>query len=152
MADEIYLSGALGTFFWGILLLLIGAKVVIHCSLAIASEMGWTDSFVGFTIIAIGTSFPEIVTSLIASFRGYGSICIGNIIGSNIFNILFIVGASAYVCPLSITDSLRLFAIPFFVILTTLLSFLLATRRSIDRFFGFILFTLYLLSFHYMVR
>ncbi|MDR0678407.1 MAG: calcium/sodium antiporter [Holosporaceae bacterium] len=152
IAKKIHLGRSFGTFFWGIGLLLVGAEMVIRYSTVIANEMEWTDSLVGFTIIAIGTSFPEIITSLVASLRGYGSICIGNIVGSNIFNILFIVGASACICPLPIENHLRLFGVPSFVALTSIMGFLLATRRTINRFNGFILLVLYLVFFYFIVN
>ncbi|MDR1366331.1 MAG: calcium/sodium antiporter [Puniceicoccales bacterium] len=148
MVKKIHLGRAFGTFFCGIGLLLIGAKIVIYYSIVIANKMEWSDSLVGFTIIAIGTSFPEIATSLIASFRGYGSICIGNIIGSNIFNILIVAGASACICPLRVEARFRLFGIPSLVILTSIMGFFLATRRTINRSHGFILLVLYLVSFY----
>ncbi|MDR0417998.1 MAG: calcium/sodium antiporter [Puniceicoccales bacterium] len=152
ITKNIHLGRAFGTFFWGIGLLLVGAKIVIYYSIAIANKMEWSDSLVGFTIIAIGTSFPEIITSLIASFRGYGSICIGNIIGSNIFNILIVAGTSACICPLRIENRFRLFGIPFFVVLTSIMGFFLAVRRTIDRFNGLILFMLYLVSFYFIMN
>jgi len=83
---------------------IIGAQMVVSSAEEIAQLFGVSDFIIGVTIIAIGTSLPELVTSFIAIMRGEFAISAGNILGSNLFNLLMIVGASAMVLPLTIPD------------------------------------------------
>ncbi|MDR1434818.1 MAG: calcium/sodium antiporter [Puniceicoccales bacterium] len=145
MALEIDLWGALKIFLFGLFLLLLGAQLVVQYSVEVARALGWSDAFIGFTIIAIGTSFPEIATSLVAAFRGYGSICTGNIIGSNIFNTLMIIGSCSIIHPLPIDDQLRHFAIPSLIGLTALVWHFFTEKRKIGPYEGFILLVVYLI-------
>jgi cation:H+ antiporter len=144
VASEIDLWRALRIFLFGLFLLFLGAQLVVHYSVKVARALGWSDAFIGFTIIAIGTSFPEIATSLVAAFRGYGSICTGNIIGSNIFNTLMIIGTCAIVHPLSIDAQLRYFSIFSLITLTALIHQFFIKKREIGRYEGFVLFVSYL--------
>ena len=89
-----------------IILILIGGVLVVKGSdfaVSSASEIarcfGMSERFIGLTIVALGTSLPELVTSVTAAKRGNAGIAIGNIVGSNIFNILFVLGTSALICP-----------------------------------------------------
>lgn len=86
----------------GIVCVVIGSQVTVDAASAIAKEFGVSDRIIGLTIVSIGTSLPELVTSVSASFKGRNDIAIGNIIGSNIFNILFVLGTAALVSPAAI--------------------------------------------------
>ena len=86
----------------GIVCVVIGSQVTVDAASAIAKEFGVSDRIIGLTIVSIGTSLPELVTSVSASFKGRNDIAIGNIIGSNIFNILFVLGTAALVSPTAI--------------------------------------------------
>lgn len=85
------LVGALG----GLVLIIAGSKVTVDAATALALYAGLSERFIGLTIVALGTSLPELFTSVAAARRGNADIAIGNIVGSNIFNILFVVGLSA---------------------------------------------------------
>ncbi len=80
----------------GLLAILIGARLTIEAAISIADYMGWSETIVGLTIVAVGTSLPEIAASFAAAFRGMTGMALGNILGSNIFNILLIGGAIAF--------------------------------------------------------
>lgn len=92
---------------FGLVLVLIGASWLVDSSIVIAKRLGVNESIVGLTIVAAGTSMPELVTSLIAAVKREGDIAIGNIIGSNIFNILGILGVTALVEPIDIPAQIR---------------------------------------------
>ena len=86
----------------GIVCVVVGSQVTVDAASAIAKEFGVSDRIIGLTIVSIGTSLPELVTSVSASLKGKNDIAIGNIIGSNIFNILFVLGTAALVSPQAI--------------------------------------------------
>jgi cation:H+ antiporter len=140
IGQEIDIWKALNLFIFGLLLLFLGAKFVIDASVEIARELGWSDALIGFTIVAVGTSFPEIVISLIAALRGYGSICAGNIIGSNIFNSLMITGVCALIHPVPVSEELGRISVPSLIFLTVLMGRFFMTKREIDRLEGLVLF------------
>lgn len=83
----------------GIVCVVIGSQVTVDAATWIAQEFGVSDRIIGLTIVSIGTSLPELVTSVSASLKGHNDIAIGNIIGSNIFNILFVLGSASLVAP-----------------------------------------------------
>ena len=84
----------------GLLLIILGSNVSVDAASAIARNLGMSERFIGLTIVALGTSLPELFTSVSAARRGNADIAIGNIVGSNIFNILFVVGLSALITPI----------------------------------------------------
>lgn len=83
----------------GLVLIIAGSNVTVDAASAIAEAAGMSDRFIGLTIVALGTSLPELFTSVSAARKGNADIAIGNIVGSNIFNILFIVGTTALITP-----------------------------------------------------
>ena len=83
----------------GAVMIVGGSNLVVDGASDIASAMGISDRIIGLTIVAFGTSLPELVTSVSAAKKGNAGIAIGNIVGSNIFNILFVLGAKALICP-----------------------------------------------------
>lgn len=85
--------GAVG----GLALIIAGSNVTVGAATSIATYAGLSERFIGLTIVALGTSLPELFTSVAAARRGNADIAIGNIVGSNIFNILFVVGLSALI-------------------------------------------------------
>jgi len=92
--NNVYLK-SIGLIGIGIILLYIGAILTVDNAVVIASEFGLSETIIGLTVIAIGTSLPELITSIIAIRKGHSDIGIGNIIGSNIYNILMIMGVGA---------------------------------------------------------
>lgn len=83
----------------GLVLIVIGSSITVDAATAIARIIGLSERFIGLTIVALGTSLPELFTSVSAARKGNADIAIGNIVGSNIFNILFVVGTSALITP-----------------------------------------------------
>lgn len=83
----------------GIAMIILGSKLTVDSASWIAGRLGLSERFIGLTIVALGTSLPELFTSVMAARKGNADIAIGNIVGSNIFNILFVVGLSALIIP-----------------------------------------------------
>lgn len=83
----------------GLALVVWGSDVTVDAATSIAEALGLSERFIGLTIVALGTSLPELVTSVSAAMKGKADIAIGNIVGSNIFNILFVVGTTALITP-----------------------------------------------------
>ena len=96
----------------GILALVLGADLLVHGATALARDWGVSEAVIGLTIVAVGTSLPELATTLVAAWRGKSAIAIGNIIGSNIFNVLGILGITAVVLPVPVNPLMALFDIP----------------------------------------
>lgn len=89
----------------GIACVVIGSQLTVDAASSMAKAFGVSDRIIGLTIVAIGTSLPELVTSVSASLKGHNDLAIGNIIGSNIFNILFVLGTASLVAPVGIVFS-----------------------------------------------
>ena len=85
----------------GLVMLVFGARFLVDSAIVIAKALGLSEAVIGLTIVAVGTSLPEFATSLIAAIKRESDIAVGNIVGSNIFNILGILGVSAFITPLS---------------------------------------------------
>ena len=100
---EVSLFKSIGLSALGILMIILGADWTVKGAVWMAELLGVSDLIIGLTIIAAGTSLPELVTSIVAAKKGESDIAIGNIIGSNIFNILFVLGASSSIEPIGLT-------------------------------------------------
>ena len=105
----------------GLLLILFGANWLVDGSSSIAKRFGISEFVIGLTIVGIGTSTPEMVVSFLSSFQGKADMAIGNIVGSNIFNTMMILGVTALIAPLTITKSNLKKDIPLNIIVTILL-------------------------------
>ncbi|MDD7280453.1 MAG: calcium/sodium antiporter [Erysipelotrichaceae bacterium] len=90
----------------GMACILIGSQLTVNGAKSLASLLGLSESFIGLTIVAIGTSLPELVTSVVATKKGEHEIALGNVIGSNIFNILCILGVSSFVNPIIVNNAM----------------------------------------------
>jgi len=88
----------------GIILLVAGAQSLIHGAVGMARALGVGERVIGLTVVAFGTSLPELASSLVAAVKREGDIVIGNLIGSNVFNVLFILGATAAVQPVAVVE------------------------------------------------
>jgi len=96
----------------GLAMLILGSKWLVDAAVEIARVLGVSELVIGLTIVAAGTSLPELATSVVASLRGEGDISVGNIVGSNIFNILSVLGLSALVAPLTVPLAALTFDMP----------------------------------------
>lgn len=120
----------------GLAFLMFGARFLVDGSVSIARDFGVSEAFIGLTIVAVGTSLPELATSIIAAFRRQSEIAIGNIIGSNIFNVLGILGATALITPVPVADRFLTFDLPIMIAASLALTAVLLTRSVIGRAIG----------------
>jgi cation:H+ antiporter len=121
----------------GIVGLFLGGKWVVDGAILIAKSFGFSETFIGLTVVAIGTSLPELVTSAMAAMRKNTDIAVGNVIGSNILNLLWILGISSITMPLpfDITTNTDLVVLIFASSLL-LLAMATGTKNAIDRWDG----------------
>ena len=123
--------------------IVLGGDLVVNSASDIAIALGMSETLVGLTIVAIGTSLPELVTSLTALKKGENQLVIGNVIGSNIFNILFVLGASSAITAISL-DSSMLIDVTFMVFVTVLCFIFGKTQDKFDKKEGAILVALFI--------
>ncbi|KXJ55510.1 MAG: sodium:calcium antiporter [Thalassospira sp. Nap_22] len=128
--------------FAGLGMLMVGAHYLVEGAVTIARTFGVSEAFIGLTIVAVGTSLPELATSLIAALKKQSEIAIGNIIGSNIFNILGILGLTAVVSPIPVADRFLMFDLPVMIAVSIGLTLMLR-RPQIGRIPGIIMLVLY---------
>lgn len=134
--NNVYLK-SIGLIGIGIILLYIGAILTVDNAVVIASEFGLSETIIGLTVIAIGTSLPELITSIIAIRKGHSDIGIGNIIGSNIYNILMIMGVGASLGGVLITADIY---VDYAIMIIFSLSLLIGLKiKIINRTMGVIL-------------
>lgn len=123
----------------GVAALAFGAHLTVTAAVTFARAAGIPELLVGLTIVAVGTSLPELATTVMAAVRKESDIAVANVVGSNIFNVLLILGASAGVRPLGVDPSLMRFEIPASVALSLLLIPFAATGATIKRWEGAVL-------------
>lgn len=112
--------------------------------------MGMSENLVGLTIVSVGTSLPELVTSIVAARKGESDIAIGNAVGSNIFNLLFVLGLSSAIHSIAIHP--EVFYDMLIMILATILTYIFAiTKKCINRWEGTVLFLLYVIYLIYII-
>jgi len=114
-----------------------GSDIAVDSATAIAQMIGFSERFIGLTIVALGTSLPELVTSVVAARKGNADIAIGNIVGSNIFNILFVIGTTAVIAPV-MYESVFLFDGIIVVLAGVLLWVSVLKTRSLRRPWGIV--------------
>ena len=137
----------------GVGLLSIGSQLIVSGAVAISTGLGVSNLVVGLTVVAIGTSFPELATSLSALRRGEGDIALGNIVGSNIFNIGLVLGLPAIIFPGGIRvprDAITM-DLPILLAAVVLLTAFAFTGLVIARWEGALFFVLYLVFVSYLV-
>ena len=122
MNSSIALAAVL--FIVGFVLLIKGADWLVESASSISKRFGISDFVIALTVVSFGTSMPELIVNVMASFQGSSEIAIGNVLGSNIANILLILGISALICPLPVYRSTILSEIPFSLAATFLVGFL----------------------------
>ena len=127
----------------GIAAVIIGGDMVVKSASGIARSFGVSDHLIGLTIVAIGTSLPELVTSIIAAKKGESELALGNVIGSNIFNIFFILGMSAAVSPI-IIGSQTFYDIAIFLAVSIVAYILTRISMSAKRWHGILYILMYI--------
>ncbi len=128
-AGVAYLAG-------GLTALVIGSRFLILGATEIARTFGISEAVIGLTVVAIGTSLPELATSAIAAMRKHSDVAVGNVVGSNIFNILSILGITALISPISIAEQIARVDNWVMVAVSLLAAFFLLTRGHIGRIAG----------------
>lgn len=126
----------------GLALLVGGAQLTVTGALNIARALGISELVIGLTLVAVGTSLPEIATSLIASYRGHNDIAIGNVVGSNIANLLLIMGATSLISPIRVAPEVLQRDFPIAIGFAAVL-LILAMNRQLNRFEASILLIAY---------
>lgn len=129
--------------FGGLAGLIFGASLLIDAATALAREFGISEAVIGLTIVAVGTSLPELATSVVAAFRRHAEIALGNVVGSNIFNILGILGLTAVVVPVPVEPAMAGFDIPLMLAVTLALIALILVAGRISRFAGLVMLAVY---------
>ncbi|MFA7230034.1 MAG: calcium/sodium antiporter, partial [Victivallaceae bacterium] len=127
----------------GLAVLVAGSKLLVNGSVVLARHLGISEAVIGLTVIAAGTSLPELATSIIAAIKKQPDIAIGNVVGSNIFNVLFVLGGAAMVTPLS-TNEIRNIDMYVMIGLSLLLLPFLRSGFTLSRKEGAIMFLIYL--------
>ncbi|MEO0794131.1 MAG: calcium/sodium antiporter [Verrucomicrobiota bacterium] len=133
--DIVFVIAGLGVLVWG-------AEMFVAGAVGIAAKLGISEAVIGLTIIAAGTSLPELATSIVAALKRQTDIAVGNIVGSNIFNILLILGSTAAVRPID-TTGISFIDGAFMLGSSIILLPLAFTDRSISRIEGLVLFSIY---------
>ena len=136
----------------GMIVLALGGQWIVDGAIVIVQKFGMSESLIGLTVVAVGTSLPELATSAVAAWKHKADIAIGNIIGSNIFNIFWILGLSAVIKPLVFSPMLN-FDIYFMAIVTVLLFiFMFVGRKNVlQRWQGIILLGIYVVYVGYLI-
>ena len=122
--------------FVGLGLLVVGAKLMIDSGVVIARQFGISEIVIGIALVAIGTSLPELATSLVSALRDESDILVGNIIGSNLFNIMCVVGLVAIVSPLNVDRELLYFELPIMLVFSLVLFPFMRTGFVLSRLEG----------------
>ncbi len=120
----------------GLLGLALGAELLVDGAAAVAQELGMSERLVGLTIVAVGTSLPELAASAIAALRGHSDVVVGNVIGSNILNVLLCLGVAATLAPIEFNRDGVWFDIAVCCVATLLISGLIRRGRPISRWLG----------------
>ena len=161
-ADEYSFSGTSSTVLWlknivlvvgGLGLLVLGSHWLVDSSTTIARTWGVSELLIGLTIIALGTSLPELATSIVASIRGERDIAVGNVLGSNIFNILAVLGIAGIVSPqgVNVSDTVIQFDAPVAIAVAFACLPIFYSGKRIDRWEGLLFVFYYLAYISYLV-
>ncbi|MGA1197573.1 MAG: sodium:calcium antiporter [Candidatus Latescibacterota bacterium] len=148
-------KGVGGLILWfvvGLVGVLGASHFIVDASVVIASFLGVSEAVIGLTVVAIGTSLPEIATAVMAAKKGHGELMVGNILGADILNICWIAGASALVNPLVVQPRVIHFSFPAMLVMVISMLIVMRTRHQLSRGEGIFLFVLYLGYLGMMVK
>lgn len=137
----------------GLALLIAGARLLVDSAVVFATALGISPLVIGLTVVAAGTSLPELATSIAATVRGQRDIAVGNVVGSNIFNILFVLGTTAAIAPdsLRVAPSTLTFDLPFMIAVAAACLPIFFTGYTIERWEGFVFLLFYVAYTAYLV-
>ena len=140
--QPVALSMALKMMVLGLFAIVMGGDYVVNNACIIAENFGMSEHFIGLTIIAIGTSLPELVTSVIAARKGESDIALGNVIGSNVFNIAFVLGSSATISPITV-NIISVYDVLILLFVSLLSWYFAKTQKRFSRWEGLTMLILY---------
>lgn len=141
---------SLALFLIGLACVIVGGDVVVDASSGIARAIGISDTLIGLTIVAIGTSLPELMTSVVASRKGEDDLAWGNVLGSNIFNIIFILGFSSVLHPIAI-ESVAIFDMVFLFVISFAVYFATMGSRRVNKPIGLSMIAAYAIYTVYII-
>ena len=130
--------------------IVIGGDVSVEAAKEIARTFGLSEALIGLTIVAVGTSLPELVTSIVAARKGESDIAVGNVVGSNIFNIFFILGTSAAISPMNMSSS-YLYDIVVLIVITIVTYIPIAKTKKVGRGMGIVMVAAYAAYMIYLI-
>jgi cation:H+ antiporter len=136
LPSDVNLLHAAGFTIAGLIAVMVGAKYLVESATIIARHLGVSEAMIGLSIVAIGTSLPELATTVAAAIKGEREIALGNIIGSNIFNILAILGLTGLIIPIPVDTRFMSFDVPVMICATLLILVLIYVRGEISRIAG----------------
>lgn len=135
----------------GVVLIIFGSNITVDAATNIARTFGMSERFIGLTIVALGTSLPELVTSITAAVKKNADIAIGNIVGSNIFNILFVIGTSALITPVAYQQQFLFDTVVCVATAVLLLLCLFNKNQKLKRWAGILMLVCYAGYFTYII-
>ena len=133
----------------GLIGIVWGGNLVVDSASNIALTFGWSQTFIGLTIVALGTSLPELVTSVVAARKGENDLAVGNVVGSNIFNILLILGVSSFITPITL-DVTAVYDTIILIIASVIVYVSAISKREIQRKEGILFLVCYFAFFLYV--
>ena len=135
----------------GVVMIVWGSDITVDAATSLARIFGMSERFIGLTIVALGTSLPELVTSVTAAIKGKPDIAVGNIVGSNIFNILFVVGSTALITPVAYSANFMVDSIVA-IAAAVLLWACVALKKKLNRPAGVVMLLAYAAYFVYLIQ
>ena len=136
----------------GAVLIVLGSNVSVDAATELARIFGMSERLIGLTVVALGTSLPELVTSVTAGLKGKADIAIGNIVGSNVFNILFVIGTSALITPVVYQANFLVDSIVCVAVAALLLVCVLNKDNKLKRWGGITMLVCYAAYFVYLIQ
>lgn len=133
----------------GLAVVIGGGQLAVYCAKYIARGIGISETLIGLTVVALGTSLPELITSVVAAKKGNSDLALGNVIGSNLFNVLFVLGLSLLISPISVTMDNMLDALV--VLATSILCYVFAATGKMGRVKGIVFVLCYLVYLTYII-
>ena len=138
-------------FVLGSISLALGSELLVQNAVLIATEFGVSEFVIGLSIVALGTSLPELITSLVAIYKGENSISIGNLIGSNIFNVFAVIGASSLIGDMPVSQDVFHFDLIVMLLFVLFAGYLIFILKKMSRIHGVILLITYVLYIVYSI-
>ena len=123
--------------------MVVGSELLIDGAIDLARAAGVSDTVIGLTLVAVGTSLPELATAVVAGMRGHSDVALGNVVGSNIFNLLLIIGVLAMIAPFSVAPEVLNFDIWALAAISLVILLIIMTGRRIGRGTGLVFLVIY---------